>query len=249
MKPKQVLALIVGVAGLAALALSPLRPAEWTNGLIDTMAGSGVSGIALFALVYVVLVAALVPGEFLTIAAGFLYGPLGFAIVLVAANAGAILAFAISRYFLQGHARTLLRKHPLLAAIDGAIAEEGWRIVLLLRLNPLVPFGLQNYFLGTTSVRPVAYALATFFGIMPGAAMYVYIGTLGRLAAAPQSVGLPRLALLTVGLIATAAAIWVIARKTSRRLEAMRNASAAGSRAAASERARGLASTGETPDV
>jgi uncharacterized membrane protein YdjX (TVP38/TMEM64 family) len=229
MKPKTAVALILVIAAAAALAFSPLRMAQLANLLSDVVAGSGLLGIALFALVYVLLVVVLAPAEILTIAAGFLYGPLGFAIVLVPANVGAMLAFAIARCFLQGRARTLFRKHPLLAAIDGAIAAEGWRIVLLTRLNPLVPFGLQNYFFGTTSVRPLAYALATFFGIMPGAAMYIYIGTLGRLAAR-DSVGLPKLALLTVGLLATAAMIWVIARKTSRMLEAMRSESAPGSR-------------------
>ena len=46
---------------------------------------------------------------------------------------------------------------------------RGWKIVALLRLNPLVPFNLQNYFFGVTDIGFWPYAAATFFGIMPGA--------------------------------------------------------------------------------
>jgi uncharacterized membrane protein YdjX (TVP38/TMEM64 family) len=41
----------------------------------------------------------------------------------------------------------LLERKRLFSAIDDAVAEEGWRIVALLRLSPVVPFNLQNYFL------------------------------------------------------------------------------------------------------
>ncbi len=40
-----------------------------------------------------------------------------------------------------------------LQAVDRAIADKGARVVLLLRLSPLVPFTLLNYLCGLTLVR------------------------------------------------------------------------------------------------
>jgi hypothetical protein len=73
---------------------------------------------------------------------------------------------------------------PKFKAIDAAIQDEGWKVVFLLRLSPLIPFNLLNYFLGLTPVRIFPdYFLATFVGMLPGCAMFVYIGsTLGAVA-------------------------------------------------------------------
>ena len=37
-------------------------------------------------------------------------------------------------------------------AIDKAISQEGFKVVLLLRLSPLLPFALSNYLYAVTSV-------------------------------------------------------------------------------------------------
>lgn len=44
-------------------------------------------------------------------------------------------------------------------AIDKAIGENGFRVVTLLRLSPLLPFSLGNYLYGLTSVKFVPYVL------------------------------------------------------------------------------------------
>lgn len=67
---------------------------------------------------------------------------------------------------------------PKLAAIDAAIAEHGFKIVLLLRLSPVFPFNLLNYALGLTRVQVRDYVLASFIGMLPGTALYVYLGSL-----------------------------------------------------------------------
>ena len=38
----------------------------------------------------------------------------------------------------------------LAQAVEAAVAEEGWKMVLLLRLSPVVPFALLNYMLSLT---------------------------------------------------------------------------------------------------
>jgi len=45
----------------------------------------------------------------------------------------------------------------------------------MLRLSPLVPFNAFNYICGVTNLNLRQYALAGF-GMIPGTAVYVYIG-------------------------------------------------------------------------
>jgi uncharacterized membrane protein YdjX (TVP38/TMEM64 family) len=62
--------------------------------------------------------------------------------------------------------------------VDAAVAGQGFKVVLLLRLSPLFPFNLLNYALGLTRVRPRDYMLASLLGMLPGTVLYVYLGSL-----------------------------------------------------------------------
>ena len=54
-------------------------------------------------------------------------------------------------------------------AVEAAVAEEGWKMVLLLRLSPVIPFAPLNYALSLTSISFFAYAWTSALGIIPGA--------------------------------------------------------------------------------
>jgi uncharacterized membrane protein YdjX (TVP38/TMEM64 family) len=86
-----------------------------------------------------------------------------------------------------------------------------------LRLSPLVPFNLQNYAFGLTSVRFRAYVAATFFGIIPGTVLYVYLGAAGQ-AAISGSGGALHWMFFAGGLLATVGVTWLIARKAKEKL-------------------------------
>lgn len=131
-------------------------------------------------------------------------------VVLAGATAGAALAFLVSRHLLQDRVRTLVQRRPSLAVVDRAVTQEGWRIVGLLRLSPLVPFNLQNYFFGVTRIGFWPYVAATAVGIAPGAVLYVYLGVIGRSAGAGG--GPVKWAFLAAGLVATAAAAALVGR-------------------------------------
>ena len=42
------------------------------------------------------------------------------------------------------------------------------QMVLLLRLSPLVPFGLLNYMLGLTGIPALSFILCSWVGMLPG---------------------------------------------------------------------------------
>ena len=68
------------------------------------------------------------------------------------------------------------QKFNILKALDKAIRTEGLKLILLLRLCPLIPFTAFNYVIGITSVKFLDYAIGGF-GMIPGTIVYVFIGT------------------------------------------------------------------------
>ena len=64
--------------------------------------------------------------------------------------------------------RGKIERNEKFAAIDRAVADEGWKIVLLTRLSPVFPFTLLNYAFGLTRVRLSHYVLASWIGMIPG---------------------------------------------------------------------------------
>lgn len=76
----------------------------------------------------------------------------------------------------------LLDENPKFRALDTAIAKEGFKVILLLRLSPIFPFALSNYLYGVTSVDFSEYMMGTLIGFFPGTLAYVYGGTVGVVA-------------------------------------------------------------------
>jgi uncharacterized membrane protein YdjX (TVP38/TMEM64 family) len=197
---------------------------EWIIALASAARESGWIGITLFIVAYVAGTPALLPGSLLTLAAGFAYGPVwGVLLASPASVAGATLAFVLGRTLFRKWAEARLSTVPTMRALDSGLARGGFTLVLLLRLSPLFPFVLMNYALSLTGVRLRTYVLASFIGMLPGTAMYVYLGSLVPTAAAlatrragdSLSTGL-----YAAGLVATVAAAVAAARLARRALEA-----------------------------
>jgi len=155
-------------------------------------------GMAIIAGIYIPATILFIPGLILSLGAGFALGfPIGFVTIVIGANIGADLSFLIGRYLLRGWVEGMVyakkkvvdkqtgqmievNKFPKFGAIDGAIKQQGFKIVLLLRLVPLIPFNVLNYALGITSQTVKATLLATLVGMLPGTALFVYLGTTMR---------------------------------------------------------------------
>jgi uncharacterized membrane protein YdjX (TVP38/TMEM64 family) len=199
---------------LAAWLLLPI--AAWVEGLRHWLVGLGPAGAALFILFYVAATVVLAPDWPISVLAGVVYGAWGFPIVLVALLTASSLAFLVARHLARGRLRRALVRRPRLAAVDEAVSDEGWKIVFLLRLSPLVPFNLQNYVFGVTEIPYSQYAVATIVGMSPATALYIYIGALGH--AAHRGAGRLTWLMFALGLAATIAVAALIARKARQKL-------------------------------
>jgi uncharacterized membrane protein YdjX (TVP38/TMEM64 family) len=174
--------LIFGAGVIVALFVAwfVLPVKEWIDSFSDWVQGFGFWGGVIYAAFYAIATVLLVPGAPLTIAAGLVFGlAAGFPVVLVGATIGAALAFLAARYLVRDKVRAMIDQRPKLKAVDRAVADEGWKIVAMVRLTPIIPFNLQNYFFGLTEVKFWHYVAATAAGIVPGVLLYLYLGALG----------------------------------------------------------------------
>ncbi|HKF41936.1 MAG TPA: TVP38/TMEM64 family protein [Thermoanaerobaculia bacterium] len=210
----------VGLAIVALIVAARLLPiGRWLASFQEWVKGMGAAGIVLYGVVYIAAVVLFVPGIVLTLGAGFLFG-LGRGVVLVSAAStiAAALAFLIARYFARAAVERLAKKDARFEAIDRAIGKEGWKVVALLRLSPLVPFSLSNYLYGLTSVKFWPYVATSWVAMLPATVLYVYLGAAGRTIGQGGHRSPWEWALLAVGLAATAAVTVLLTRVAKREL-------------------------------
>jgi uncharacterized membrane protein YdjX (TVP38/TMEM64 family) len=203
----------------AALGWSLLPLKEWAAELSMWIQDLGAYGPIAFFLLVVVGVTALVPASALTLTAGLAFGFMAFPLILAAATIGAACAFLIARHIAADQVKHLVEDLPRSKAIYKAVSDGGWKMVLLLRLSPIMPFSVLNYVLGATELRFWPFVSASFVGIIPAVALYVYLGALGKAVVDGAAIGVARWLLLLFGLAATLAVMIHIARKARAELE------------------------------
>eukprot|EP00938_MAST-03A_sp_MAST-3A-sp1_P003784 g3784.t1 len=156
------------------------------NSFLKWMEDNLVLGSFAFAGVYIMCTVLFVPGSALTLGAGFIYGSatpssgagvvLGSIVVFFSASVGACVAFFVGRFVMRDCSQKLFDRFKVMHAIDKALEKKGTKLMLLLRLSPLVPFNVLNYVLGVSSVKFNEYATGCL-GMIPGTIAFVYIGT------------------------------------------------------------------------
>jgi uncharacterized membrane protein YdjX (TVP38/TMEM64 family) len=221
-KGKLVLYAVIGLAVVALLILGGKQAGAYVPEFAAWVKSLGIWGPVAFILGYAVATVAFIPGSLLTLAAGAIFGlAAGTLYTLVGATLGASAAFLIARYLARGAIERRTAGNPKFAAIDRAVAREGLKIVVLLRLSPVFPFNLLNYALGLTRVRFLHYFVASI-AMLPGTLLYVYYGNAaGSLAAAASghaTKGPADWAVLGLGLAATLAVTVVITRLAGKAL-------------------------------
>ncbi len=220
---KRFLAPLLVVAVLTAVLVTGRHMLVYVPLGVSWVRGLGAWGPVAFTLLCVVTTVAFIPGAWMALAAGAIFGVArGFAIVFSGAVIGSCAAFLIARHSARGWVAARLRPGAAFDQIDRAVAARGGRIVLLLRLSPLVPFNVLNYMLGLTRVRFIDY-LAGAAGMIPMTMVYIYSGKVaGDVAAAAGGATVTRGAayytVLVGGLAATLAVSVILARIASRAL-------------------------------
>jgi len=209
------------LAAVVAAAVVGLPLASWVAGSAAWAQQHQLAAAALFVVIYVLAAVVLVPCAILTLAAGFLFGlPLGIALTSVGSVLGAAGAFVVGRFWAHDWVARRIDKWPRFHALIAATHTDGFVLVLLARLSPVIPYVLLNYAFSVTAVRFRAYILATAIGMLPAIVLYVYAGTLAKnfaeLTVAERAPSWAVDSVLALGFVATVALTWLIARRASR---------------------------------
>jgi uncharacterized membrane protein YdjX (TVP38/TMEM64 family) len=119
-----------------------------------------------------------VPRTMLALVAGLAFG-LWWGVVWAAAGSvlGAVAGFLIARHTHSGLIDPA--RWARFAALLAAVERGGWRMVMLLRLVPVIPHSLGNYALGLTRLRLGPYAIGSLLGQLPLTIAYVDLGAGG----------------------------------------------------------------------
>ncbi|XP_077218366.1 uncharacterized protein LOC143852701 [Tasmannia lanceolata] len=135
-------------------------------------------GPLVLAIGYIPLTVLAVPASILTLGGGYLFGlPIGFVADSIGATIGATAAFLLGRTIGRSYVISKLKDYPQFQAVAIAIQRSGFKIVLLLRFVPLLPFNMLNYLLSVTPVGIGEYMAASWLGMMPITFALVYVGT------------------------------------------------------------------------
>ncbi len=205
------------------VALYRFAPGGWFDSAVSWSQENPVAGAATYIALGSIAAVAFVPGSVTMMLAGFLFGTVaGSAYALAAIVIGAQFAFLSGRFFARSWVEHRVHDSPKLQAIESAIGDQAFTIVLLTRLALLIPYNLLNYVYGITSVRSLTYLRATAAGMLPVVVLYVYIGSLARNIGQVLSgeATPPQLAywVAAAGLIGVSAVTWLVHRAASRAL-------------------------------
>jgi uncharacterized membrane protein YdjX (TVP38/TMEM64 family) len=209
------------VAGLGAVAIGALiwspQVNHWSLRLLEIVQSAGYWAPLLFIAVYILACLLFLPGSLLTIGAGFIFGFVeGVVIVSIGSTLGAGAAFLFARTLMRDFVARKVAHLPRFAVLQQAVKREGFKIVLLTRLSPLFPFNLLNFAFGLTTVSFRDYLLASWMGMLPGAVLFIYIGSMIRslsdLSSGKSAANPAQTFLLVFGLVATVLVTVLLAR-------------------------------------
>ncbi len=173
----QLTRLIIALVIPVGLVLGQDALLEGLYGGVEWLRERGTSGAFLFAGGYFVAGMVALPMFPLSVLAGVVYGFQVGALVLcpAAVLAAALAGWLGGAWFREPVLRAVARR-PAWRAVFTELADKGIRAVVLNRMAPVLPFGLQNYALGAIGVNWRALAVGTLVGMQPAIWVALYLG-------------------------------------------------------------------------
>ncbi len=135
-------------------------------------------GVIAFILLYIFWVNIFLPGSWLSMFGGLLYGSFfGSLYVFLGASLGAILTFFLGRTFLRRWFQKRLSSFPKLELVERSLSNQGIKFVILTRLSPIFPFGILNIAYSFSNIKTSDFLIG-LLAILPGTFLYCSLGSL-----------------------------------------------------------------------
>ena len=167
----------VSVIGLPLHQLWPGVVEQSVRSLADALRESGAAGQLVVSMLNVLTVASgVLPASLFGLLAGAIYGTAsGFVLASISTMIGATLSFQLSRSMFRPFVARILKTRSHIEYLDAIIAGDGWKVVCLLRLSPILPFAATSYCLGLSSIGWRDYLIGTL-AALPSLLGYVLVG-------------------------------------------------------------------------
>ncbi len=131
-------------------------------------------GPAIFVLIYTLRPIVFFSALALSIAGGFLFGPLlGVFFTVVGSNSGASLAYVIGRFL--SNDKLEHQEQGIVQRYTKRLRANSFETILIMRFI-FLPYDLVNYLAGFLKVKYPPFLLATILGSIPGTLAFVFIG-------------------------------------------------------------------------
>lgn len=139
-------------------------------------------GWGIFIGMFILNVTLFLPSVALILGAGFIFGFWkGLLAVWAGGAVGQSLSFLLARYLVKDMVATYVAKRwSKWDLVDHVLAQEGWKMVLLLRLSPVVPWNLLNIAMASTNVSFFQFTVASAIGIGFESSVLCYFGSLAQ---------------------------------------------------------------------
>ncbi len=129
-----------------------------------------------YVLVYAVAVTLIVPAGPLTLLSaplfGFWYGLL---YTTIGANLGCHLSFWVGKILGEEAIKKRIKSGSFIEKATTQAKKNGLVFMMYVRLIPLFPFAAVNYLSAIIGIKYRDFTIATFIGMIPGSAVYVYL--------------------------------------------------------------------------
>lgn len=204
-------ALLIGGAVTWAL-VADVGPAEAATRLVEAIQDSAWGPVA-FVLVYLARPLLFFSAAVLTVAGGFLFGAAGgMALVLLASNGSAMIAYGIARW-LGGGVGADPAATGRLVRWTRRLRDRSFETVIVMRLL-LLPYDLVSYIAGAARIHPVPFLIGTAVGSAPATVALVLAGaSLESFDGGVPAIDLPVLIASAVLLVAGIAVAEILRRR------------------------------------
>ncbi len=174
---KKILIIVVALAAVVAVFL--LRSYIPIQEILDFLESIGDNPYAfiIYIFVYAIAVTFALPASAFTLLAPTIFGFWqGLLVVVIASNIGCHLSYGIAKLLGKDVILKYVKSGSFIDKATQKAQKNGFVFMMYVRLIPLFPFAAVNYLSGIIGIKYHHYALATFFGMLPGSTVYVYFG-------------------------------------------------------------------------
>ncbi len=172
---KKKIALIVAILVVAFLLRDYLNIESLTNFIQSAQQNTFAPFI--FIAVYAIAVTFAVPGSALTIISGTIFGFWwGLVLTIIGSNLGCHLSYFVAKFLGKDVITKLFKDGSFIKNATEKAQKNSFVFMMYARLIPLFPFTAVNYLSGVLNIKYTSYTIATLFGMLPGSAVYVYLG-------------------------------------------------------------------------